>query len=399
MNALDYKITKKTYPGTNQEHALEFVFKKDPNLFLRKDKIYIRGAIEVHEDFVVENGFVHKLFNSLQVEVDSQQISINKVAGDYFLTDFIYKYGNYNTETISTVLQNEGYFDILNAGGKEVNGTNTNFLAARQVQPATVKKGKKVIKYHFCFLPSSGFLRDSQPLMTNTELKLKFDRAPSTVSFIKKKESTTEEFPKYLEIVDCYAQTEYVSSPLLRQHFERIENMPIIYEYDECQVYLKNLDQHQNTVRLNQFRGGNLPSFLFAGIIPSDALSGKIEESSTGFKCHGVKQFNLTLDGSSVNGFPISIETESPVFPLVKFNETTNKTSNISTGGGFTQVEFSYNFLWSHHFESETTSSGWLDIEVDLNNPLTKPYTLVIWCIAPYSFSFDKFHDLQAIQL
>ena len=40
---LDYKITKKHYPRTNNSSVLEFVFEKDPNLFLRKNKILIKG--------------------------------------------------------------------------------------------------------------------------------------------------------------------------------------------------------------------------------------------------------------------------------------------------------------------------------------------------------------------
>ena len=53
--ALDYKITKRHYPRTQNENCLEFVFDRDPNLFLRKNKIYIRGSIEVHKDYLVEN--------------------------------------------------------------------------------------------------------------------------------------------------------------------------------------------------------------------------------------------------------------------------------------------------------------------------------------------------------
>ena len=73
--ALDYKITKRHYPRTQNENCLEFVFDRDPNLFLRKNKIYIRGAIEVHKDYLVENGFASKLFSLATVEVDSQTIT------------------------------------------------------------------------------------------------------------------------------------------------------------------------------------------------------------------------------------------------------------------------------------------------------------------------------------
>ena len=74
---LDYKVTKKHYPRTNNDSVLEFVFEKDPNLFLRKNKILIRGFIEVDENYIVENGFAAKLFSLLTVEVDSQAVNTN----------------------------------------------------------------------------------------------------------------------------------------------------------------------------------------------------------------------------------------------------------------------------------------------------------------------------------
>ena len=74
---LDAKTCKKSYPRTNNEDVLEFVFEKDPNLFMRKNKIIIRGQIEVDNKFVVENGFASKLFSMLTVEVDSQAVTIN----------------------------------------------------------------------------------------------------------------------------------------------------------------------------------------------------------------------------------------------------------------------------------------------------------------------------------
>ena len=71
----DYKITKRHYPRTHNEDCLEFVFDRDPNLFLRKNKIFIRGAIELHQDYIVENGFAAKLFSLMSVEIDSQTVS------------------------------------------------------------------------------------------------------------------------------------------------------------------------------------------------------------------------------------------------------------------------------------------------------------------------------------
>ena len=74
---IDYKVTKRHYPRTNNADCLEFIFEKDPNLFLRKNKILIKGAIECDEKYVPENGFAAKLFSMLTIEVDSQQVNKN----------------------------------------------------------------------------------------------------------------------------------------------------------------------------------------------------------------------------------------------------------------------------------------------------------------------------------
>lgn len=75
---LDCKVTKKHYPRTNNSSVLEFVFERDPNLFLRKNKIMIRGSITFDSKFIIDSAFAPKLFQMMTVEVDSQTVSTNK---------------------------------------------------------------------------------------------------------------------------------------------------------------------------------------------------------------------------------------------------------------------------------------------------------------------------------
>ena len=75
---LDFKVTKRHYPRDNNDSILEFIFEKDPNLYMRKNKIVIRGAIELDNNVLPDNGFVAKLFSMLTVEVDCQNVSANR---------------------------------------------------------------------------------------------------------------------------------------------------------------------------------------------------------------------------------------------------------------------------------------------------------------------------------
>jgi len=79
FGTVDHKVVKRHFPRTNNDQVLDFVFEKDPNLYLRKNKIIIRGSIEVDNGYVPDSGFVAKLFGMLTVEVDSQTVSNNRV--------------------------------------------------------------------------------------------------------------------------------------------------------------------------------------------------------------------------------------------------------------------------------------------------------------------------------
>ena len=74
---IDYKVTKRHYPRTNNESCLEFVLEKDPNLFLRKNKFLIKGSIECDKNYLPDNVFAAKLFSMLTVEIDSQVVTKN----------------------------------------------------------------------------------------------------------------------------------------------------------------------------------------------------------------------------------------------------------------------------------------------------------------------------------
>ena len=78
MSELDFKVTKKTYPRTNNESVLEFVFEPDPNLFMRKNNIQIFGTVEMPETCAPDVGFAVKLFSMMSVEVNSQLVSNNR---------------------------------------------------------------------------------------------------------------------------------------------------------------------------------------------------------------------------------------------------------------------------------------------------------------------------------
>ena len=158
----------------------------------------------------------------------------------------------------------EGYFDEYVYEDLQDDDKATIVARRRQGIP---KSGSKYI-YHFIMIPSAGFLTENKPLPPNVELKLSFDRLTAEYSTLLVDQTSKTDPLKgtILELKNVFAQVEYVSSPQMRAYFDRISENPIPYVYDECAVLFKALPQNEQSIRLDNLKGGNTPDYLFMAI-------------------------------------------------------------------------------------------------------------------------------------
>jgi len=218
---------------------------------------------------------------------------------EYYLTDYIYKLGNFDANALDSLFTFEGYFDHFNANAQACK--SSAFAAVRTIRTSMgITKTANDKIYEFVISPNFGFLGSPEPLMKDCELKLSFDRTKFKNALMEIATPTTPlktENNNYLEILNPVAYTEYISSPALEHYFAKIDTSPIIYQYDECEVFIKNIPQNETTIRFDNLKGGNVPSYIFAAIIEQSALEGSLYYSSTGFKSNNVDEFNITLNG------------------------------------------------------------------------------------------------------
>ena len=313
--------------------------------------------------------------------------------GEFYLNDYIQKIGNYNSDAIQSIGNTEGYFDFYNTNQTTLKA-NANLVAKRR--KGAYEDGNN-FRYEFILSPSNGFLQNLEPLVKDCELKIRLERAPWNVAIAAVADDPAD--MDSIELKDVYAVSEYISSPKWRKHFDKINTSPILYEYQESEAIVKSLPQNETEIRLDGIKGGNLPTYLFAGIIPQSSLNGDKDHSSTAFHSYGVREFNITLNGNSVNGFPMTIKNDCPIWPLHKFFDTTNRLANVYAGENMTQSDFKVNWIWSHQFECEQASQGWLGINMKLKQAFNEPMSLVVWLINPTAISIDKFHQIEKINL
>ena len=277
-------------------------------------------------------------------------------------------------------------------------GTSAATVKNRKDQ-GLLSGGKRI--YEFIFVPNCGFLNNNLPLLNNCELKLSFDRVNAEASFIKPTSNTAVSAfgGSPIVIKDCYAVTEYVSSETLRNIFSTIDSEPIQYLFDECDVTLKSLPLNETEIRLDNIRGGNSPRSLFLGIIPTSALNGSFAKSSVGFHQCGVEDISITLNGKTVNGYPLDITNNSPVNVMQRFFDVTNRFMNPLAGDCPKFHEFKSNWIYAHQFEAEATSQGWLGVYLKLSWTYSEPHTLVIWSVNSSVITIDKFHQIEKVIL
>lgn len=288
------------------------------------------------------------------------------------------KIGNYNIDYIYTYYETEGYYD-RNIYESSTDDEKLQLVAYRRKNATTItdSKGEKKFVYEFLMTPNDPFLNENKPLPPGVELQLSFDRLISDFSVL----NVTNTDPmkgKILELKNVYASVEYVTSDALRTYSDRISATPIPFIYDECTVLYKALPLNDQQIRLENIRGGNTPDYVFIGIIETEKISGSTKTSAIEFKSSAIKEFNLTLNGSSCLGFPLKIENNFPIWPFLKFHDTLGNMNNSTSANQFSLSEFKEMSLFSHKFEGEDATQGWLGVGLTLNDStgFTKPHTL-----------------------
>ena len=307
------------------------------------------------------------------------------------------KIGNFGFNALHSSLHTEGYFyDNHHDDGDFIKTiTAAKNWVLKRVECST-KSGSNN-RFEFAFIPNNGFLNSPDLLMKDCELKLSFDRAKAVIALTKVKESTP---PDNISILDCHAVTEYISSPGIRNHFDSIERQPITYEYEEMEVLIKNLPTNTTNVQIENIRGGNVPKYMFVGLIPSVNLQGDYGKGATCFQQHKVEELNITLSGNSVSGYPIKVTHGSPIFPMHKFLDTTGRLYNVLADKGPCYTSFrTFMWIWSHKFEAEMTSQGWIGMNLKLSEAFTEQMSMVIWIVSPNALTIDKYHQIEKINL
>lgn len=83
---VDHKIVKRVYPRTNNNTSLEFIFEKDPNMYLRMHTMKLFINITIPQGYAPDIALPAKLFSDLRVDIDSQNVNSSSTKYVYKIT-------------------------------------------------------------------------------------------------------------------------------------------------------------------------------------------------------------------------------------------------------------------------------------------------------------------------
>ena len=121
---------------------------------------------------------------------------------------------------------------------------------------------------------------------------------------------------------------------------------------------------NEQSIRMDNLRGGNTPDYVFVGLIQTKALNGDSELGSTVFKNYDIQDFSLTLNGTACQGFPMRIMNNNPIWPFHKFYDVLGRSSNPAISGQTKLEHFKDQVLFSHKFEGEEATQGWIGVSI-----------------------------------
>jgi hypothetical protein len=245
------------------------------------------------------------------------------------MTDYLTKRSNFDPLYVETAFQIEGYYDQYHYETLAEDDMKAEVIRGRRPQCYENPSNGNYI-YELILLPTHGFFLENKPLPQNTEVMLTLHRLKHEFStlFVGKNDAEKLIPGSCLKITDAYAMVEYVSSPSLRNYFNRIRSKPISYKYNDTMVTTQDLPKGRKHVQLHNITGGNTPAYVFFGLIQTDALNGSSEMESTNFAfMRNLISVNVLLNGQSLNGYPqVEFRRRSRITLLENYPRVSNLT-------------------------------------------------------------------------
>ena len=238
------------------------------------------------------------------------------------------------------------------------------------------------------FVPLLLNKRIDRLLPPQTEIMLRFNRAPTTLSLLAKKDSVYK-----IKIWDArlFVSRVRLSDSALRNYARLLSSKGFVYNVDSCYTRVKTVSKGDQNVDWTPFIGA-MPKRIYFWQITHEAYNAKIEQNMYNFQSFYINKFQCFKNGSMsplTTGY-VNIQTDD----YLKLYHFTTKAINSPSTFNIEQSDFNFGYLIivvDLSADGNATAvdyknpaqSGTLRLSIDYAKPLEGSATL--FCLGEYT--------------
>lgn len=168
--------------------SLEFTLQKDSKRYLKLSETTLAFQVELPANYAPDNQFGHKMFESLELSINHEQISRKSTAMDYAMSENFFQKVNYDDSFILSSLDVNGTYDPLGLDSSD-GRVRLRFTCGEKFYQTRSHEGTTYeipwYRWYIIMNLNHGLAREQDVLPTDVTVNFRFQRAAAECAFLK----------------------------------------------------------------------------------------------------------------------------------------------------------------------------------------------------------------------
>ena len=405
QDVVDIENTKtvRLQPLYNTDQTLEFQIQPEKSHLLFSD-ILLHIDVKVPASFVPDNGFMSKLFDSIEVKLNGETITNRSNANEYFLTEFLLSRVKYDVNNIKTNLGTRGYFSIQNMDNygflsQDAEAVKISKQIIAQRTMLEIKQGNTLTHrmYRLIGPLCTPLAHAMKPLPTNMSVSVSLKRSQWQIPLLAI--DATNSYPTTnINLENCFLEVPFVTSNSIDQRYGFSLTSTLQYNLDEYHIRNSTIVANTNETQFALSPGGNLPRILICGLLDPAGFRGDITKSATRFSTNELSSFELLIDNETLPQTPINCKRYINTEAYVQFLRVTKWFNNAYAARTLSQEEFELsNLILCYDFQIIEQEKGWLQFKLKFDQPTSAKLMFVALFIYEKTVEIDRERNVDIL--
>ena len=369
---------------------------------------YITFTVDLPETVVPDNGFVDKLFDGMNIEIQQDLVTSKNADSESAISGHFWRKSMFDQNYLDSTMGLVGCYDIHNVDSR-ILVKSPEIIAVRRLNATKFFKRIEIgettyktvwYRYEFISPLNHGLAREPCCLPDNLEISIKLYRAPSSAAVMKIADKITCDNGTKIDydFSDSFIE---LRRPRLCAMFLRSEKldakMAKYRSYDfECNFYdypirYNILDSGESEFLVNLSRGA-FPKYIFLAVRPMNEDSPKMEKCVTNFKRHDLESLTVLVNSEPLPGHPLTTDTKF----YYSFLQNTDRLYNPWSSGVLPFHHYvKHNFFVVINFENLKRDSGPLHVKLRFQKNLDEKFHLISMPVYAKKFVRTPHNDIS----